>query len=87
MTPYSVLSAQCGYQDLQRALFFCVFGGGGGWRTIEKGVMGLVGEDSWGGGGREKELRSRGELFVNYLFGPTVRVFCSSSFSHLCSLF
>ena len=28
-----------------------------------------------GGGGEGGQLRSRGELFVNGLFGPTVRVF------------
>ena len=38
------------------------------------------------GDGRGRE-RSRGELFVNGLFGPTVRDFCSSSFSHLVAYF
>ena len=44
--------------------------------------------DLYGGGGGEGELgggggqRSRDELFVNSLFGLTVRVCHSSSFSH-----
>ena len=61
MTPYSVLSAQCGYQDLQRALFFCVCGGGGGVteRTIEKGVMGVGIVGGGGGGERERTQKPR----------------------------
>ena len=38
------------------------------------------GSASWGGVGGGKQIRSRDELFVNFLFGLSIRVFLCTKF-------